>query len=231
MPPLRLRSAPLSAKNIKEKMKNLLITTLILIMLTLTACGTASNGPQAISATSADSLPIATQLLIGTMKLDGTEQDVNAEQAVDLLPLWQVYSELLTSDIAAQEEIDGLVEQIQEAMSDEQMQAIEDMALTQQDVMAAMQENGGGMNQASQSGSSSSSESNSAGFNPPDGGMAMDAPPDGGAGIPGGMPAASDSTSGSDSSTTEAGQGPMGGGVPSALIEVLIELLQSKVNS
>jgi hypothetical protein len=212
-------------------MKKLPITTLILLMLTLTACGTASSGPQAGSGTSADSLPIATQLLIGTMKLDGMEQDVTAEQAAELLPLWQVYSELLTSDIAAQEEIDGLVEQIQETMTDKQMQAIEAMALTQQDVMAAMQENGGGMNQASQSESNSSSGSSSGGFAPPDGGMAMGAPPDEGGGMPGGMSAANDSTSGSDSSTTETSQGPMGGGVPSALIEALIELLQSKTNS
>lgn len=211
-------------------MKYFLLMTLILLTLILTACGTASSGPQAGSGTSADSLPIATQLLIGTMKLDGMEQDVTAEKAAELLPLWQVYSELLTSDIAAQEEIDGLVEQIQETMTDKQMQVIEDMALTQQDVIAAMQESGGGMNQASQSRSSSSSGSSSGGFAPPDGGMAMGAPPDGGEMV-GGVPIAGQSSSGGDSSTTEAVQGPMGGGVPSALIDALIELLQSKANS
>jgi hypothetical protein len=224
----RFDCAALSAKNVKEKMKKLLITTLILLMLTLTACS-ASDSPATASISSTDSLPIATQLLLGTMKLDGTEQDVTAEQAAKLLPFWQVYSELLTSDIAVQEEIDGLVTQIQETMTSEQIQSIEDMALTQQDVIAAMQESGGGMSQAQQS-SSSGSGSSSGGFAPPDGGMAMGAPPDGGE-IAGGVPIASQSSSGGDSSATEAIQDPMGGGVPSALIDALIELLQSKANS
>ncbi|MBI5841592.1 MAG: hypothetical protein HZB19_15985 [Chloroflexi bacterium] len=218
-------------------MKKLLITTLILLMLTLTACGSASDSPTVDSVTSADFLPPATQLIVGTMKLDGTEQDVTAGQAAELLPLWQVYSELLTSDTAAQGEIDGLIAQIRGTMTDEQMQAIEDMALTQQDVMAAMQEQGLGMGggqglSAGQIATAQASRSSSGGgFTPPDGGMPMGAPPDGGEGIPGDMQMAADSSSGSDSSQTAAGRGLAGSGVPSVLIEVLIELLKSKAGS
>ena len=73
-------------------MKKLLITTLILLMLTLTACGSASDSPAAGSKPSAGSMPMATQLIVGTMKLDGTEQDVTAEQAADLMPMWHDYT-------------------------------------------------------------------------------------------------------------------------------------------
>ncbi len=208
-------------------MKKLLITTLMILI--LTACSSASNSPQVDYATSAGSLPTVTQLLVGTMKLNGTAQDVTAKQATELLPLWQVYSELLTSDTAAQEEIDGLVKQIQETMTDEQMQAIQDMDLTQRDVFALMQQNSGGTNRTSQS-SSSSSQSNGAGFGPPDGGMPMGAPPDGG-GVPGGANFQSQSSSGSNSTTTGSGQGQIRSGIPSTLIQALVEMLQSKVGS
>jgi len=207
-------------------MKNLLITTLILCLLTLTACGSASNGPQTGPASSSVSLPVTTQLLAGTMKLDGTEQDVTAEQAAELLPLWQVYGELLTSDAAAQEEIDGLVDQIRETMTEEQMQAISDMSLTQQDVFALMQEKGSGVIQSAQS----SGSQNSSGFaGPPDGGMPMGAPLD--EGMAGGMPSGSQTSSGSDSTAARTDQGQAGGGVPSALIEALVEMLKSKAGS
>jgi hypothetical protein len=52
---------------------------------------------------------------------------------------WQVYQELSQSDTAAQAEIDGLVEQIEETMTADQMQAITAMNITQQDVFTAMQ--------------------------------------------------------------------------------------------
>jgi hypothetical protein len=203
--------------------KTTLVT--ILLALLLTACGS-----QASPASSNESLPAATLLLVGTFKLEETDNAVTAEQAADLLPLWQVYSELLTSDTAAQEEIEGLVEQIQETMTDEQMQAIEGMNLTQRDVFALMQANGAGMNRASQS-SSSGSQSSASGFGPPDGGMPMGAPPDGSGGMPGGIPMGNRSTGASDGTTADAGQGLAGGmgGLSTTLIEALIKLLESKV--
>lgn len=210
-------------------MKKHLSTILILTTLSLTACGSASNGPQAGLDPTSGSLPTATQLLVGTMKLDGTEQDVTAEQAAELLPLWQVYNELLASDTAAQEELDGLVNQIQETMTEEQMQAISDMSLTQKDVFALMQEKGSGVIQPAQS---SAGQTGSGSANPFGGGeMPMGAPPDGGAGMPGGMPSGSQTSSGNDSPSTEAGRGQVGGRVSSVLIETLIEMLESKGGS
>jgi hypothetical protein len=222
-------------------MKKLLIPILMLLTLILTACS-ASASPTADSAAPAGSLPKATQLIIGTIKLDNTEQDVTAGQAAELLPMWQVYSELLTSDTAAQEEIDGLLNQIEETMTEDQMQAISDMNLGQQDVMAVMQEQGlvmgGGQGLSAdqiataQALRESSGGTGFAGGPPDGGGMPMGAPPDGGVEMPGGGPFGSQSSSGGDSSITESVRGPMGGGgVPSALIEALIELLQSKAGS
>ena len=93
------------------------IYVLTLLILILTACN-ASNGPQLASASSNN-------------KLDGTEQAVTSKQAQELLPMWQVYQDISNSSTAAQSEVDGLVEQIQETMSAGQMQAITVMNLTQ----------------------------------------------------------------------------------------------------
>ncbi|PJH74752.1 MAG: hypothetical protein CO064_10305, partial [Anaerolineae bacterium CG_4_9_14_0_8_um_filter_58_9] len=60
----------------------------------------------------------------------------------ELLPLWQEYNELTRSDTAAQAEIDAVVAQIQETMTPQQVQAITDMKLTQQDEFSLMQELG-----------------------------------------------------------------------------------------
>jgi len=74
--------------------------------------------------------------------LEGSESAVTAAQAKDLLPLWQVYSSLIASDTAAQEEKDALAQQIQETMTADQVKAIEALNLTQRDVFASMQELG-----------------------------------------------------------------------------------------
>jgi hypothetical protein len=178
------------------------------------------------------------------MKLDDTEQAVTAGQAAELLPMWQVYSELLTSDTVAQQEIDGLLNQIQETMTDEQMQAIADMGLTQRDVMTVMQEQGlgmeGGPNLSADQIATAQAMRESGGGNgfaggPPDGGgMGMPAggPPDGGGGMPGGgMVVGGISSDRSDTTSTDSSRSPMGGSVPSALIEALVELLKAKAGS
>jgi hypothetical protein len=159
-------------------MKKLTIL-LILLTLTLTACG-ASNSPAAGAPfqtnPSAQTLSGPTLLLIGSLKLDGTAQAITPAQAAELLPLWQVYSELANSDTAAQAEKDALVQQIEETMTAEQMQAIQAMNLTPQDTFALMQEMGLGRGGGSFPG----------GDNAPQGG---DVPPfDGGGGFPGGGP-------------------------------------------
>jgi hypothetical protein len=215
-------------------MKKILLITLLLLTLTLTACGSASNTDQVSSTQESATLPTATQLAVGTLKLDGTEQAVTANQANELLVMWQVYQDLSSSDTAAQEEIDGLVEQIQETMTTDQTNAIKAMNLTQQDVFALMQEQSGDFTQARQSSSSSNSMQSGGGFAPPDGGMAG-GPPDGGS-LPGGAPpdggiggmgSAGSSTSTGQTQATGTGAGAGGSaGVPTPLVSALIQYLQ-----
>ena len=62
-------------------MKKLLLATMTILTLILTACGASSNTPQAAPANQEGTLPSATQLILGTFKLDGTAQAVTGEQA------------------------------------------------------------------------------------------------------------------------------------------------------
>jgi len=207
-------------------MKKILITTLSLLMLTLAACGSASNEPQADSAQPNGSLPQATQLIIGTLKLEGTENSVTSEQAAELVTLWQVYQSLNESDVASQEESDALIEQIQETMTSEQMQAITDMELTQEDVFAIMQEQGITPGRAPQ-GNSATGNGNTGGFTPPDGGVPGGGfPASGGPGGNGGQGLSPDQIATAQAERGSGGRGPRG--VPSPLIEALIQFLEKK---
>lgn len=213
-------------------MKKIFLTTLLLLTLILTACSSGANAIQPSSTQENASLPIAAQLVIGTLKLDGTEQAVTADQANELLVMWQVYADLTSSDTTAQQEIDGLVEQIQETMTTEQMKAISAMGLTQQEVFALIQEQGVGLGQARQS-SNNSDPQNGSGFTPPDGGIAG-GPPDGGGSLAGGaLPdngiggvGSSGSSTGTNQSQNPGSGSGASAGVPTALVNVLIQYLQ-----
>ena len=84
-------------------------------------------------------------LLVGTLKLEDTDQAVSAEQAATLLPLWQAYRSLSTSQTAAEAEVDALLNQIQSTMTSDQVDAINAMNLTITDMMDLMQSMGVGM--------------------------------------------------------------------------------------
>lgn len=216
-------------------MKKTFLTTLFLLTLTLTACSGTASTNQASSTQENAALPTATQLVVGTLNLEGTEQAVTSEQAKELLVMWQVYQGLTSSSSAAQAEIDGLVEQIQEIMTAGQMESIAAMDLTQQDVFAVMQEQGG-MGQAPQSGGDSSSTQGGGGFAPPDGGMAGGAPPDGGGGAPpdGGMAMGGAGSVANTDEGQETESGPSAGGtpgIPAPLVEALIQVLEQKASS
>src|SRR5512141_2547442 len=126
-------------------MKNKIAFTLLLIpILILSACGSKAGNPTSTAQGNANAqeLPLSTKLAIGTLKLEGTTSAITPTQAKDLLPLWQVYSSLITSDTAAQEEKDALAQQIQETMTADQVKAIESLNLTQRDVFTSMQQLG-----------------------------------------------------------------------------------------
>ena len=228
-------------------MKKALTVLLILLTLTLTACGGASNPTRAGAPSQTDpaaqSLSGPTLLLLGTLKLDGTDQAVTAEQAADLLVLWQVYQEISTSDTAAPAERDALLKQIEETMTPEQMKAIQAMNLTPQDTFTVMQELGisAGRRQSSSNGNGNNGNNNFFPEGAPPGGGA---PPDGGGGrFPnqgggqgGNFPGGGNGFTPEQMATAQAqrAQSPGGNGgnfLPSALFDALIQYLQKVAGS
>ena len=204
-------------------MKRILFPILMIFTIVLTACGPQSTSTP-ISSTSSD-LAVETQLAVGTLKLNGTDQDISAKQAAELVVYWQVYKELSQSETAAQAEIDGLIAQIQETMTDGQMQAITDMDITQQDVLASMQ---GVVIPSSNAGDSKVSVPSGGGMpggGPGDGGGA---PPDGG--MPADMDGAAPAASTDQSQSAQAASGTAASaGVPTALVQAVIQSLQQKI--
>jgi hypothetical protein len=111
-----------------------------LFVLILAACG---NEPSETNPNTGDSnavdgrsfeTPLATQLMIGTVKLDETAYAIDSEQAADLLPLWKALRTLAGSDTTAQVEVGAVVDQIQDTMTADQIKAIEEMGLTMADM-------------------------------------------------------------------------------------------------
>jgi hypothetical protein len=212
-------------------MKKFTLILLTILTLILTACGASNSTASATgsqTASSAQTLSGPTLLLLGTLKLDGTDQVVTPKQAAELLPLWQVYSELINSDTAAQAEKDALAKQIEETMTAEQMKAIQALNLTPQDTFAVMQEMGLSMGRNQSSSSSSGSTSNftpGGGFG---GGMpAGGAPPDMGGGGPGQDTGGQGFTPEQIATAQASRSQSMGSGnIPPALLNALIEYLQ-----
>lgn len=204
-------------------MKKLFLPFLLVLTIALTACSSPST-VASIGNINAD-LPVETQLALGILKLDGTDQDVSVEQAQELVVFWQVYKELSQSDTAAQAEVDGLIAQIQETMTTQQIQAITAMQITQQDVLTATQ----GMTVVSTSSQGDTVSVPSGGSS--GGGMPAGGPPAGGGPPDAGMPM----DMGSGAPASSAGQSQAGSGlertsgVPAALVEALIQSLQTKI--
>jgi hypothetical protein len=79
------------------------------------------------------------QLAIGTLLLEGTEAAVTTQQAADLLPLWQAAQTLSESGSAADAEITSLYNQIQEALSPEQIEQIEAMEISSENIASLLE--------------------------------------------------------------------------------------------
>lgn len=86
-----------------------------------------------------DALDVSSQLALGTIHLEETENAITSEQAKTLLPLWQA---LRGGGVTAQVEINAVLKQIEGTMTKEQLQAIAAMQLTQEDLQAWMEEQG-----------------------------------------------------------------------------------------
>lgn len=212
-------------------MKKLPLILSTLFILILSACGgNASNSAGPASAPqgvpSAGTLPVTTQLIVGTLKLDGTAQAVTAEQAQKLLPLWQTLQVLSESDTAATEEKEALIAQIQETMTAEQTQAIQDMNLTRADMQSIMQGMalGGSQNSASQNANSSGGRN----FGPGAGGPPDEVRVDGGGG---GFSGGGQNISADQIATAQAARQANQNSTSPMLINAVIEYLQEKAES
>jgi len=89
-------------------------------------------------------LSASNQLALGTMQLEEadeqhpTDDAVTPEQAADLLPLWQA----LQGGVTAEAEVVALMKQIEGTMTQEQLEAIARLQLTQEDLRAWTQSQG-----------------------------------------------------------------------------------------
>lgn len=201
-------------------------TTVAQIVSTQAAQGadSASNGPapaQANAITSAlstdytDAVSVAEQLLTGTFMLADTNLSLTGEQTIQLISLWTSLKGA-TQNSAAQDQTDAILQQIEQALTAEQIQAIADFKITRQSMMTVLQDKG--VTMGGPQGDGNGGPNGSGGGTPPDG-----TPPAGAPGDGNGTPPQMDGT-------------PMAGNPPTdrgnflrpELIDALIQFLQSK---
>jgi hypothetical protein len=84
-------------------------------------------------------LDATSELILGTLRLEGKADAVTPEQAANLLPLWTV---IQGGSLEGAAETEAVLKQIQASMSEAQLTAIEDMGLTMDDMQVWMQEQG-----------------------------------------------------------------------------------------
>ena len=125
-------------------MKKTFFTLMMILTLTLSACGSTATEANTASIPTdyENALSLQLQLSTGILKLEGTDLAVDADQATESIPLWQVLNSLEESGSAAPEETDALLLQIQETLTAEQIDAIVAMQLSLEDVGSIMQEYG-----------------------------------------------------------------------------------------
>ena len=141
--------------------KNSVIGIFLALALALTACGSAQRSN---TFTNTPLTPEA-KLALGILKLEGTTQAVDAKQAAQLLPLWQLLRQLNSSSSAAPEEVSAVVDAIQAAMTPGQVSAIDGFQLTQRDIFQTLQEMGAAGGGFTGSGGNSSGTPSAAGQN------------------------------------------------------------------
>lgn len=132
------------------------LVVLLILTIWLSGCsgmsssGGSANSPQTGATSNAalgplktdyeNAIPVPMQLALGLFKLEETSATLSSEQAAALVPLWKAYRNLTTSGEGSGKEIEALIVQIQETLSEDQLVAIADMQLTMQDLMQLAQE-------------------------------------------------------------------------------------------
>ena len=87
-------------------------------------------------------IPVQMQLILGTLQLESTDLAVDSTQAADLVPLWKALRSLSNSDTAAEAEIEALIDQIQDTMTAQQIEAIAALEISPEDMQTIIQELG-----------------------------------------------------------------------------------------
>jgi len=189
---------------------------ILCVIFNLSGCGgaTAASGNKQANS----EVPKIAQLLIGIIKLDGTAQAVTQSQASELLFLWKAYQRLTKEETTAAEELNGLQEQIQEQLNDNQIQSIEKMKISFKDIAETLQKEGIVTNNK-RTGTNNSS-SGGVGMPPPDA-VVLGGPPGGGMNIGG-------SRSAGTAKNGQGGTRNISGGLDARLFEVIIRYLEKK---
>lgn len=86
--------------------------------------------------------PIENKLALGILQLEGTDNAVTKDQAKTLLPLWKAVKTLEASSNTSKEEISAVYTQIQEALTEKQLQAIKDVNFKPEEFQALMEKYG-----------------------------------------------------------------------------------------
>jgi hypothetical protein len=177
-----------------------------------------------------DALSITGQLAVGTVQLEETDLAVDAAQAAELLPLWQALQALGQSDMAAEAEINAVVNQIQKGMTPAQIETIADMALTSES-LTELQSSGALSMGGGRGDRTAGTDSDSASAGRQGGGMAEGGMPGGGPGD-GGMPGGGMPTGGEvdeDAMATRQAQMADGSGMQDVMFtSMVVRLLQTK---
>jgi hypothetical protein len=114
----------------------------LIAALALAACSKAEPTPESALVPGGDlagprgELEGATALALGTLKLEGTEHAVTPEQATAMLPLWKA---IQGGSLQGTAETEAVLKQIEGTLDEGQLAAIDEMALSFEDVGTWMQ--------------------------------------------------------------------------------------------
>jgi hypothetical protein len=127
--------------------KTFIIISILSMLFVLVSCGSGSSSGAQSSSTNGNSSDLwsdveinqATELALGTMALDGTDNAVTPDQASTLITLWEAYTALAYDDTTAQAELDAVISGISAAMTDDQLAAIDAMHITAESIPAILE--------------------------------------------------------------------------------------------
>lgn len=180
-------------------------------------------------------MPLAMTLALGTLKLEQAEYPVDSTQAGELLTLWKAARTLSESETTAAEEIQAIIKQIEETMTPQQTQSIEDMQLSFEDTRQIYDDlgiefGGGGFGNLDPEIQATIEAARESGQSPP-GGFGGGFPGSGPGGPGGGFGGGEFSPEARQTAIAERGGFQRAGlGIPRPLLDALIDYLETKAN-